>query len=51
MSVAETLNKNWVELEEQGVADFQAEGVPRESLGFKHFVFMQYLGQLSNFAD
>jgi N-methylhydantoinase A len=42
------LSQNWQELEERGYKDFEAEGIPRDKVTFRHGISCRYIGQMSN---
>jgi N-methylhydantoinase A/oxoprolinase/acetone carboxylase beta subunit len=46
MSVSEMINRTWKKLGEEAEQNFMSEGIPKRSVNFIRFVFMQYLGQL-----
>jgi acetone carboxylase beta subunit len=41
------LNQAWQEMEERGCVELEAEGIPRESVSFRHGISARYIGQMS----
>jgi len=42
------LSQAWQEMEERGYEELEAEGIPRETVSFRHGISCRYIGQMSN---
>lgn len=42
------LSQTWQELEAKGLAELEAEGIPRDAISFRYGISCRYIGQLSN---
>jgi acetone carboxylase, beta subunit len=48
LTVADVINRTWVELEEEAYEEMGRDGIPRDAVDLDHLAMMRYTGQLND---